>query len=526
MIPSKKINDVAVTVSGPATCLACHDKDNSWFGSGYPSTSAPTRDATGYPVSGTWPGPATYTSTTNAHRLIPETTQTISAGTDVKRQEGDCLYCHAAHRGANAYDGLLTTYTVPVQSTLASDKADGSYAALCFTCHGGTTPSGFAATPVDIKRFATASGGYGGHSVVTAGGTMPVGAPLPCFECHNPHGSKRDNASQISDERGGSLETSTAAGVRQFCFTCHSTNDTVAGWDSASGYVPVTSSDKIVGLPRDGALLRLPSGVGHNEIDTDSCYVCHGNSYAANGNNVHNPSADGSLTIASVDTSGTLLTSDTVPPVTTAGLAAAYSGTVSLVATDTGSGVEATFYSLDGGVLTTGTVVTAAGDGTHTVQFWSVDNASNVESPTIVAFLVDKTAPVTVSDAVATYVDTATITLTAQDATGGTGIADTYYRLDAGDVATGTVITTSIVGTHTLDFWSVDVAGNTENTHTVTFTISASQAMSGSAPLALLGGQPPLPGLGVTPATDVACREGPGWPDGFAGTFAPPGTTG
>ncbi len=132
----------------------------------------------------------------------------------VRREQGSCLYCHAAHGGANAYDGLLTTYTVPSQTTLASDKADGSYAALCFDCHGGTKPSGFATAPVDIKQFATASGGTGGHSIVTSGGTLPVGAPLPCFECHNPHGSQRGNSSLLTDERGASLGTTSAAGVR------------------------------------------------------------------------------------------------------------------------------------------------------------------------------------------------------------------------------------------------------------------------------------------------------------------------
>ncbi|HEY5541052.1 MAG TPA: cytochrome c3 family protein, partial [Coriobacteriia bacterium] len=449
-------------------------------------------------------------------------------GNEVKRQQGDCLYCHAAHRGANAYDSLLTTFTVPVASTLASDQADGSYAALCFGCHGGSKPSGFAAEPVDIKRFATASSGYGGHSIVTSGGTLPVGAPLPCFECHNPHGSKRGNASLISDERGGSLETSTAAGVREFCFTCHTTNDTSAGWDSTSGYVVVSAASTVVGLPRDGGVLRLPPNYGHNEIDSESCYDCHGDSYAADGRNVHNPLPDGQqLTLAWVGTSGATETSDTVPPVTTADLAAAYSGTVSLDATDTGSGVAETLYSLDGGVLSTGTVVTAAGDGTHTVQFWSVDNASNVESPTIVAFLVDRTAPVTVSDAVASYVDSATIELSSQDNTGGAGVADTYYRLDGGDVATGTVVATSTVGPHTLDFWAVDRAGNAETTQTVNFTITASQAMSGGSPPAPVAfGVEVSGGWDVMRAADVVCREGSSWPQTLADTGGPPGMFG
>lgn len=301
MIPSKKINKVVVTSAGKDLCLACHASNAAWFGPDYPETSAPTRDATGYPIAGTWPGESTYASASaNAHSRIPETTRTVGVSEPVRREQGDCLYCHASHGGANAYDGLLTTYTVPAQATLASDQADGSYAALCFTCHGANKPSGFATAPVDIKQFATASGGAGGHSIVTSGGTLPVGAPLPCFECHNPHGSKLDNGSLISDERGESLATTNDAGVRAFCFTCHTTSDTIRGWDSAATeptYTPVVSAgttELVVGIPRDGGVLRLPATVGtqtagHAQDDSASCYDCHGQSYAGGGRNVHNP---------------------------------------------------------------------------------------------------------------------------------------------------------------------------------------------------------------------------------------------
>ncbi|MDR3686821.1 MAG: hypothetical protein P4L93_07705, partial [Coriobacteriia bacterium] len=149
------------------------------------------------------------------------------------------------------------------------------------------------------------------------------------------------------------------------------------------------------------------------------------------------------------------------------------------------------------GVLTTGTVLVATGDGTHTVQFWSIDNASNVETPTIVEFLVDVTAPVTSSDASSAYVDTATITLTAQDNTGGVGVARTNYRLDGGDVASGTVVTTSDVGTHTLEYWSVDAVGNTEATQSVDFTVSTSQVQSSLPPLALDSGPSELDPFGA-----------------------------
>ena len=289
MVPAKMVNGTAVSSAGPEMCLACHSSNEDWYGPGYPSTSEPSRDDTGYPVAGTWTGPNTYFSADNAHRLIPETTQTVGVSEPVGREQGDCRYCHGAHGGPNAYDGLVATYTVPTQSASASSPVDGSYAALCFECHSGTKPSGFATATVDIEQFAAGSAGAG-HSIVTSGGALPVGAPLPCFECHNPHGSTRANASLLSDERGASLDTTSADKVRAFCFTCHTTNDTTEGWDSVAGtYTADASAGEVVGLPRDGGVLHLPNTPGHSRADTGSCYTCHGDNYSPGGYNVHNP---------------------------------------------------------------------------------------------------------------------------------------------------------------------------------------------------------------------------------------------
>ena len=84
---------------------------------------------------------------------------------------------------------------------------------------------------------------------------------------------------------------------------------------------------------------------------------------------------------------------------------------------------------------------------------------------------VDATAPVTTSNAVATYVSSAAITLSATDA--GSGVAATYYKLDGGAQVTGTSVTVTTLGSHTLEFWSVDVAGNIESHKTASFTVTA-----------------------------------------------------
>jgi large repetitive protein len=67
--------------------------------------------------------------------------------------------------------------------------------------------------------------------------------------------------------------------------------------------------------------------------------------------------------------------------------------TVTLAATDNLSGVAGTHYNVDGGPTQDGTSVSVSSEGTHTVAYWSVDNAGNVEPTSTVTVLVDKSAP-------------------------------------------------------------------------------------------------------------------------------------
>ena len=295
MVPLTTINGNSVTSTGNVWCLSCHDDGdkNSWYPGTYPSVSAPLRDSSDYPVAGTWPGADAYTGSGNAHRLIPESTQTADAsGRALRRGAGDCLYCHAAHRGSNAYDGLVGTFRPTTAATLLSDQLNGDYASACFVCHGGSIPGGFTTAPADIKQYVTSSSSTStaGHRIKTPGGTLPVGAPLPCYECHNPHGSSRGNGKMISDARGAGLFTAeTPASVRSFCFTCHTASDTGRGWDSTSSAFAAVPGEQVVGIPRSGGALRLPMMYQHQEGGTASCDDCHGYSVFSPDNNVHNP---------------------------------------------------------------------------------------------------------------------------------------------------------------------------------------------------------------------------------------------
>jgi large repetitive protein len=105
----------------------------------------------------------------------------------------------------------------------------------------------------------------------------------------------------------------------------------------------------------------------------------------------------------------------------------------------------------------------------------------------------DSTPPATVSDAVASYWNTAAVKVTSSDAT---GVAYIYYRLDGGitrlyTVGTGNLYTTATItaaGKHTLAFWAQDTAGNVEARHTVDLTVAVDKAAPASTATGAVAG--------------------------------------
>ncbi|GAA3707219.1 hypothetical protein GCM10022399_24940 [Terrabacter ginsenosidimutans] len=67
--------------------------------------------------------------------------------------------------------------------------------------------------------------------------------------------------------------------------------------------------------------------------------------------------------------------------------------TLTLVPNDGLSGVDKTFYQLDGGAQTAGTSIPVTAEGNHSLKFWSVDKAGNTEAAHTVSFGIDKTSP-------------------------------------------------------------------------------------------------------------------------------------
>jgi hypothetical protein len=169
---------------------------------------------------------------------------------------------------------------------------------------------------------------------------------------------------------------------------------------------------------------------------------------------------------------------DLVAPTTISDAVTAYIGsaTIRLLATDNpgGSGVAATYWSLDGGPWRTGSIPPCIVPGSHSLRFYSVDVAGNAEAIRSVTFqvAVEPAPPVTVSDFQPQYVGPAVIRLTATGTPGSWPVVATYWRLDGGAWQTGTIIPITAPGMHTLEFYSVDAAGNAEQRKAVTFQVS------------------------------------------------------
>jgi len=164
---------------------------------------------------------------------------------------------------------------------------------------------------------------------------------------------------------------------------------------------------------------------------------------------------------------------DTTPPVSTLGVLPYYRSTyvsIPFSATDNGIGTVYRYYRLDGGSTYSmpsyqGSINRTLTLGTHTIEYWAVDAVGNVETHRFASFSMDMLAPTVSSDAAESYPETgAQITITGADETGGSGLSRIAYRVDGGSeqaAASPSLVEVLTEGTHSIEYWSVDNAGNT-----------------------------------------------------------------
>jgi hypothetical protein len=161
--------------------------------------------------------------------------------------------------------------------------------------------------------------------------------------------------------------------------------------------------------------------------------------------------------------------------------------TVTLAATDAGgSGVAATYYTTDGSTPTTSsTRYTKAFtiSQSRTVKFFSTDKAGNAEAVRSQQLIIDGTAPTTTmacnggNCSNKTYSSAVTVTMTATDGSGGSGVSSTHYTTDG---TTPTLASPTYTGpftvsrSSTVKFRSWDVAGNVESVRSQKLSVAAS----------------------------------------------------
>ncbi len=128
---------------------------------------------------------------------------------------------------------------------------------------------------------------------------------------------------------------------------------------------------------------------------------------------------------------------------------------MTLIAPDAYSGVATTNYTIDGLThLYAGAPFLVAGNGSHTVTYWSTDAAGNAEAVHTGYVNIDTTAPVTTATGLQASGSSGwqnvsqVVSLAGSD--GLSGVAATYYTLDGGARQTyASPFTVSAQGTHT-----------------------------------------------------------------------------
>lgn len=201
---------------------------------------------------------------------------------------------------------------------------------------------------------------------------------------------------------------------------------------------------------------------------------------------------------------------DTIAPGVSSNAQATYpeSATITLEASDAGSGVSYIGYVLDGETTVTVSSTSASVGtttlGAHTLVFWAVDAAGNESDKVDLGFTVlDVTAPQVSHNVKVEYMGTASILISASD--GGSGVEAVGYSLDGGAVQTvggaSTTVVVNTAGTHEIVCWARDQASNVTTLPAAPFTV---------VPLAQKY-TPVAQANRFGTSTDIAQKAFPGW---------------
>ncbi|WP_051348637.1 OmpL47-type beta-barrel domain-containing protein [Peribacillus kribbensis] len=254
---------------------------------------------------------------------------------------------------------------------------------------------------------------------------------------------------------------------------------------------PVTTSNVSPNWTKEGQLVSLTgddneTGVAHTYYSVNDGAFTEGTSVSVE--------KEGStkLSFYSVDQAGNVEKTKTVyvkidktAPKTTSDAPQEWVNTntlVALTASDENSGAEKTYFSLNGSEFKEGNEVTVEQEGINHISFYTVDGAGNKEEVQTAVVRIDKKAPLTRVSVPEGWVNKeAEINMTAEDEQ--SGVKATYYSINGSDYKEGNSLTISTQGVNKVDYYSVDSAGNKEESQSITIKMdTAAPSTELSAP--------------------------------------------
>jgi hypothetical protein len=366
----------------------------------------------------------------------------------------------AAGNPATTTAQALIDTALPVTTTAdlaADDQSDWQSGPVQVTLDATGLPAGVASSTfyeIDAQGFQP----YSGPFTVTGEGSHTV----TCYSIDALGNSEAPHGGYVNID--SAPPTSTATGLQP---------DADSGWRKDAQSVSLSADD---GNGSGVAAIRYTVDGTSQPDYTGAPFVVAGDGSHAVGyyavdvaGNAETPAHVGYVNI------------DDLPPVTVAGgvTASAQSGylhgpqKVTLVATDAGCGVQATYYALDGGAaLVYGGPFEVSGVGSHALTYYSVDRLGNTEvAHKGYVNIAPDTALVTAASGLASTANSgwragaATVTLTPS---GGGGVVTTRYRIDNGswqNYAAPFVVAAGS-GSHSIDYASSDSLGDAEQPST------------------------------------------------------------
>ena len=370
--------------------------------------------------------------------------------------------------------------------TSSASGADGDWHQSAVTVGLSATDPGANASGVAEITY-TVDGGAA-QTISDASGDVIVPAPADhsndgqhtiVFFASDNAGNQETPSNSVTVRIDTTKPTSSASGADA---SWHSTAVTVGLSATDPGAPPTGSGVAEVTYTVDGGAAQTISGASGDVIVPAP--ADHSNDglhtivfFASdNAGNQETPSNSATVKIDTTKPSSTIATFPASPDGSNDWFTQA-SVTFTLSATDpgaptTGSGIANITYTIDGGPqLTYSGTVTISTQGDHTVTFIATDDAGNVESTNTTHIELDNVNPTTTitldpasANGTNSWYKTSLPTFTLGGTDASSGVAATFYKIDAGATQTYSGAVTIPEGQHTISYWSTDNAGNTETT--------------------------------------------------------------